>query len=74
VDEWPNDGALAEAKRRIETARLTRVSELDLSGLQLTVVPPELGQLVNLTELYLHQKALLHKWKLGQKSHRNPLF
>jgi internalin A len=58
VDEWPNDGALAEAKRRIETARLTRASELDLSGLQLTVVPPELAQLVNLTQLSLFQNQL----------------
>ena len=43
----------AEAQRRIEACRETRGEELDLGGLQLTRVPEELGELVNLISLDL---------------------
>ena len=54
----PDDGCgrgcgWAEGQRRIKACRETRGEELDLGGLQLTRVPEELGELVNLTSLDL---------------------
>ena len=48
----------AEAQRRIEIAFQEDSKSLDLSTLTLTSVPPELGQLSNLSELYLDQNQL----------------
>jgi internalin A len=53
-----DDEGLAEAKQRIQQAILTEATALDLSFLELTAVPAELGQLVNLTELDLSANQL----------------
>ncbi|MBW4658134.1 MAG: leucine-rich repeat domain-containing protein [Drouetiella hepatica Uher 2000/2452] len=58
LEEELQDAALAEAKRRIQEAISTEATELDLSGLQLTTVPESLGNLVNLTTLYLYENQL----------------
>ena len=47
-----------EALRRIEEAQVNGVTELDLSGLFLTTVPPEVGQLTNLKTLRLMSNQL----------------
>ncbi len=47
-----------EALRRIEEARNTRSTVLDLSGLGLRSLPPELFELTYLTRLYLGNNAL----------------
>jgi internalin A len=47
-----------EAKRRIQKALLSKANGLDLSSLQLTTIPAELGQLVNLTWLDLSNNQL----------------
>lgn len=52
-EEWHS-----EAKRRIQEALLSNANVLDLPGLQLTTVPVELGQLVNLTRLDLSNNQL----------------
>ncbi|MGG6264822.1 COR domain-containing protein [Leptolyngbya sp. AN03gr2] len=53
-----NDEGLAEARRRIQKAVVTKATTLYLSSLHLTAVPAELGQLVNLTKLYLFDNQL----------------
>ena len=61
-----NDGQ-TEAKRRIQSVINCNEATLDLSGLELTSVPKELGQLTNLTRLYLSQNQLTSVPKeLGQ--------
>ena len=47
-----------EALKRIEAARAGGHDTLDLSGLGLTSVPPEIGQLTELTELDLSGNQL----------------
>jgi hypothetical protein len=47
------DAAYSEALKRIGICRQTRSSTLDLSAIELTALPPEIGQLAALTELYL---------------------
>jgi small GTP-binding protein len=42
----------------IEQAANKGVTSLDLSGKKLTALPPEIGQLTNLTELYLYHNRL----------------
>ena len=44
-----------EAARRIATAHRQKVSTLDLSGLGMTVLAPEIGQLRGLTHLLLSE-------------------
>jgi len=58
ADAWQNRGSMSEAKRRIQEALTTGATKLDLSGLQLTEVPPELGQLSHVTALDLSQNQL----------------
>ncbi len=41
------------AVKRIEQARVSGATELDLGGLKLTELPPEIVQLTNLTRLDL---------------------
>ncbi|MCY6493974.1 COR domain-containing protein [Leptolyngbya sp. GGD] len=53
AEEWHS-----EAKRRIQEALLSNEIGLDLSDLQLTTVPDELGQLVNLEVLILSNNQL----------------
>ena len=48
----------AEALRRIEAARQSDATMLNLSGLKLTAVPKELGELKALTVLYLFNNQL----------------
>ena len=43
-----------EVLRTIEEAAESEQPSLDLSGNQLTALPPEITKLVNLTELYLY--------------------
>ncbi|MEB3357736.1 MAG: COR domain-containing protein [Synechococcales bacterium] len=65
----------AEAKKRIQQAILNGDTELDLSGLDLTAVPKELGQLAGLTQLYLHQNQLTAVPKeLGQLANLTQLY
>ena len=52
------DPAYAEAQRRIAACQAQRSRRLDLSGLGLTALPPEIGQLTELTELYLWLNVL----------------
>jgi Leucine-rich repeat (LRR) protein len=52
------DQGYAEALQRIEAARKTRATKLDLSGLNLTALPKELGELKALTELFLHDNPV----------------
>src|SRR2546425_92775 len=52
------DDAYAEALKRIESCRKEKQSRLDLNGLGLTTLPPEIGQLTALTALYLHDNQL----------------
>jgi Leucine-rich repeat (LRR) protein len=47
------DEAYREAERRIEAARQTGATELDLRNLKLTEVPESIGQLTHLQKLYL---------------------
>lgn len=47
-----------EAEERIRTARITRATSLDLSGLWLGVIPASLRQLTALRELYLFNNRL----------------
>ena len=47
------EAAYAKALRRIEECREVGEHELNLSSLNLTTLPPEIGQLKALTELYL---------------------
>ena len=51
-------GAYQEALDRIQKAKDTSETELDLSGLGLTSLPPEIGQLTNLRELNLSANRL----------------
>jgi Leucine Rich Repeat (LRR) protein len=46
------------ALQRIEEARLSGATELDLSYLGLTEIPPEIGQLTNLQSLFLYNNQL----------------
>jgi internalin A len=48
----------AEALRRIAVCLAQGTSTLDLHGLGLTRLPPEIGQLTALSELYLHRNQL----------------
>ncbi|MEA5449842.1 COR domain-containing protein [Leptolyngbya sp. CCNP1308] len=49
---------MAEAEHRIQEALESDATELDLSGLNLTVIPTGIGQLTNLTVLDLSQNQL----------------
>jgi internalin A len=51
--EPPRDRATEEALRRIEEARKSSASTLDLSGLKLSMLPEAIAQLAQLQELYL---------------------
>ncbi|NJR12851.1 hypothetical protein HC776_03090 [bacterium] len=42
-----DDAGYQEALRRIEAARVSGAVELDLSGLGLTTLPPQIGQLTH---------------------------
>ena len=53
ADEPQSDEGLAEARQRIQKAIVTGSTKLDLSELELTTVPAELGQLVKLEILEL---------------------
>ena len=53
------DAGYAEAKRQIREAIAAQDIVLDLSGLNLKAVPPSIGQLAHLTELYLHDNERL---------------
>lgn len=46
------------ALERIELAQRTSWRSLDLSRLQLTELPPEIGNLANLQDLYLYNNIL----------------
>ena len=50
--------AYDEALKRIEACPRQQGTELNLGGLGLTRLPPEIGQLTNLTELYLQRNQL----------------
>jgi internalin A len=52
------DDAYQEALSRIKQAKNEVATELDLSELGLTVVPPEIGQWIGLRKLYLSQNKL----------------
>ena len=52
------DSRVLEAQRRIQSALDNQVETLDLLELGLTTVPKELGQLANLTQLYLDSNDL----------------
>ncbi|MEM1279938.1 MAG: COR domain-containing protein [Cyanobacteria bacterium P01_H01_bin.152] len=52
------DAGYAEAERQIREAIANQVTELNLSGLGLKTVPPSIGQLANLTALYLDHNQL----------------
>lgn len=52
------DVAYAEALRRIEEARVSGGTSLDLGNLSLTRLPPEIGQLTNLMYLFLSDNQL----------------
>jgi len=52
-----NEG-LTKALLKIEGARRTRAAKLNLSGLALTTIPEELGQLANLQELNLSNNRI----------------
>ncbi|PSN10307.1 serine/threonine protein kinase [filamentous cyanobacterium CCT1] len=67
--------AFAEAERRIRDALENGAVELDLSELGLTEIPESLGQLANLTELYLYQNQLtILPEALGQLTNLKGLF
>jgi internalin A len=53
-----SDDAYAEALRRIERAAQSRAPVLNLTGLGLSAIPPEIGQLTALTELYVFDNQL----------------
>ncbi|MCB9419782.1 MAG: GTP-binding protein [Ardenticatenaceae bacterium] len=53
------DDAYQEALRRIKEAKTESATELDLSGLGLTVVPPEIGLLTTLSTLRLQDNQLM---------------
>src|SRR5688500_18243192 len=52
------DGGYQEALVRIEDARVHGMTELNLSGLGLTELPPEIGQLTRLSWLRLDKNQL----------------
>ena len=52
------DAAYQEALRRIQAAGQSNASELDLSGLNLTALPPEIGHLAQLSTLNLFDNQL----------------
>lgn len=65
-----SDNAYQEALQRIEEAAATGASELDLSGLGLESLPPEIGQLANLTTLSLGGNLLTAlPPEIGQLTH-----
>ena len=47
-----------ETRDRIQEAKEKEATELNLSGMGLTAVPPEIGHLTNLQELALHENPL----------------
>ncbi|MEK6257634.1 MAG: leucine-rich repeat domain-containing protein [Planctomycetota bacterium] len=53
-----SDPAYATALERIAACRQSGETELDLSGLGLSTLPPEIGQLTALTTLELHRNQL----------------
>ena len=52
------DDAYIEAQRRIKQAKDEEGTLLDLMSFGLTAVPPEIGQLIGLTDLWLHDNQL----------------
>ena len=50
--------AYQRALDRIQAAKESGATELDLSGMRLAELPPEIGQLANLQELYLSENVL----------------
>jgi Leucine-rich repeat (LRR) protein len=48
------------ALQRIEEARISGATRLDLAYLGLSELPPEIGQLVNLRRLYLNNNYMRH--------------
>ena len=54
----PNEEVFNEARRRIEQARKAGATTLDLSGLELTTLPPEIGSLAALQNLDLSRNQL----------------
>jgi internalin A len=73
-EQHENEG-WQKALRRIEEARRSNSTRLDLSGLDLTTLPESLGQLSQLKNLYLgvNQLTVLPEW-LGQLSKLESLF
>ncbi|MEM8611836.1 MAG: COR domain-containing protein [Cyanobacteria bacterium P01_H01_bin.105] len=65
----------AEAEQRIERALRIRATTLDLSSLKLDTLPTSIGQLVNLTELVLHENQLtMIPKELGQLANLKTLY
>ncbi|MBW4473355.1 MAG: leucine-rich repeat domain-containing protein [Stenomitos rutilans HA7619-LM2] len=56
--EWQYDDPLAEAERRIQEARRSNATFLDLSRLGLSRIPEAIDQLTQLTRLDLYQNQL----------------
>ena len=51
--------AYAEARRRSDECKESGATELDLSNLGLTSLPPEIGQLTALTRLFAYENQLV---------------
>lgn len=52
------EAAYKEAQRRIKKTKEESATRLNLGGLGLTAVPPEIAQLANLTQLLLSSNQL----------------
>ena len=52
------DDGYFEALKRIREAKKSKAKELDLSGLKLTQLPDDIGQLIDLRKLYLYNNRL----------------
>jgi len=69
------EAAYKEAQKRIEKARKTRATELELIRLGLKEVPPTIGQLSSLRELYVNNNQLASlPDSLGQLSSLQELY